>query len=355
MSRQMTAVPGCWARWRTFLHTHIRYEVIALLFLVMVINQADRATLSVASSPMSKTLHLGPVQIGWLFSAFAWAYMLCQIPGGWFIDRFGGKRTLATAIFLWSIFTGLVGFTGLFQSSVATIAIFILIFLVGMAAAPSFPSNSKIVAAWFPVSERATASSIFNSSQYFAAAVFTPLLAWIGSRWGWEVIFFFMGSIGILAGVLFTRRVQPPERTPRLTREELELLREGGALLQSVPGSKTATATQPVEKPAHGQWYYTRKLLGSRMMLGIYLGQYSISTLDVFLHDLVPGLSCAATRCTAARSWADGFNPCGVRLCRRHQRRDAIGFLASPWHAFVSSTQDAIMLRHAAVGAHYWL
>ncbi len=37
--------------------------------------------------------------MGYVFSAFAWLYTLCQIPGGWFLDRIGSRLTYFIAIF----------------------------------------------------------------------------------------------------------------------------------------------------------------------------------------------------------------------------------------------------------------
>ena len=48
------------------------------------------------------------------------------------------------------------------------ISLFILRLALGFAEAPSFPANARIVANWFPKSERGTASAIFNASQYFS-------------------------------------------------------------------------------------------------------------------------------------------------------------------------------------------
>jgi len=274
---EVAAPPGgLWQRLWAYLRLHVRYEVIAILFLVMTINQADRATLSIAGVPMAGELGLSKVELGWLLSSFAWAYMIFQVPGGWAIDRFGSIRTFGTAIFAWSIFAGLAAFVTLFGHGSAVPLIFALIFLVGVAAAPSFPSNSKIVAMWFPANERATATAIFNSSQYFAAAVFTPLLAVIGAHLGWRAIFGFMGVIGVAAGLVFRRRVKTPRDTVQLTETELQHIREGGALVDRGPRPPAPAAG------GHTQGYYLRKLLTNRMLLGIYIGQYGISTLTFF-------------------------------------------------------------------------
>ena len=32
--------------------------------------------------------------MGYIFSAFVWAYALFQVPGGWLSDRFGARKVL---------------------------------------------------------------------------------------------------------------------------------------------------------------------------------------------------------------------------------------------------------------------
>src|SRR5690349_14756181 len=85
--------------------TRVRYFVLFMVFIVTTLNFADRATLSITGSTMQKELGLDPVRMGYLFSAFAWAYVAGQLPGGWLLDRFGTKRVYAWSIALWSFFT----------------------------------------------------------------------------------------------------------------------------------------------------------------------------------------------------------------------------------------------------------
>ncbi|EIK96161.1 glucarate transporter [Pseudomonas sp. M47T1] len=261
---------------RRFIAEHRRYEVIALLFIMMIVNQGDRATLSVAGASVSQELGLSHGEMGWLFSAFAWAYMLLQLPGGLAIDRFGSIKVLGVAIIAWAAITAAIGSVALMPVGVAFFAIFALRFLVGVAEAPCFPANSKIVSLWFPTAERGTATSIFNASQYFAAVVFTPLLAWISTRWGWPWIFYVMGAAGVAIGVVFMARIKAPVEHPALSRAELEVMRQGGASLRehaAAPGKPQGW---------HDTWASARALLGQRMFLGIYLAQFCISTLTFF-------------------------------------------------------------------------
>src|SRR5882724_2449516 len=156
----------------------VRYFIISVLFLASTVNYADRATLSITKTGLSKDLGLDSVAMGYLLSAWAWSYVIAQIPAGWLLDRFGSKRVYWFGIFFWSFFIFLMGFTGFLQGNAAFVALFALLFLTGFALAPAFPGNGRFVAAWFPTSERGTASAIFNSSQYFCLVLFAPFMGW---------------------------------------------------------------------------------------------------------------------------------------------------------------------------------
>lgn len=109
-----------------------------MLFIVTSFNYGDRATLSIAGSEMAKDIGLDAVGMGYVFSAFSWAYVIGQIPGGWLLDRFGSKRVYFWSIFIWSMFTLLQGFVDIFSGFGIIVALFTLRFLVGLAEAPSF-------------------------------------------------------------------------------------------------------------------------------------------------------------------------------------------------------------------------
>lgn len=159
--------------------TSVRWFIVFMLFLVTSINYADRATLSITGDSVQHDLGLDSVAMGYVFSAFGWAYVIGQLPGGWLLDRFGSKTVIALSIFFWSFFTLLQGAIGFFSAGTAIILLFALRFLVGLSEAPSFPGNGRVVASWFPSSERGTASAFFNSAQYFAIVIFSPLMGWL--------------------------------------------------------------------------------------------------------------------------------------------------------------------------------
>jgi ACS family glucarate transporter-like MFS transporter len=252
--------------------THVRYLILFMLFLVTTINYADRATIAIAGSSLQKDLGIDAVTLGYIFSAFGWAYVAGQIPGGWLLDRFGSKNVYAGSIFTWSLFTLLQGFVGGLPVAWAVVTLFTLRFLVGFAEAPSFPGNARIVAAWFPTQERGTASAIFNSAQYFATALFAPIMGWIVFSYGWEHVFVVMGALGIVFSMVWLKTIHNPRQHPRISPVELEHIEQGGGLVDM---DQKRSNDGP-------KWGYIKQLLTSRMLLGVYLGQYCINAITYF-------------------------------------------------------------------------
>ncbi|EGO63097.1 MFS transporter [Acetonema longum] len=256
--------------------TNVRWMIVAVLFFITVINYADRATISLAGPAIAKELNLDAVSMGYIFSAFGWAYVIFQLPGGWLLDRFGSKRVYACSIFFWSLFTLLQGAVAFFTGAIAVLILFSLRFLVGAAEAPSFPANSRIVAAWFPANERGTASAIFNSAQYAATVFFAPLMGWLVHTFGWHYVFTVMGVLGILFVFIWKKLIYNPKEHPLTNQAEIDYIEEGGALVNMDQAKKDGG------KQEGPNLHYIKELLRNRMMLGIYIAQYCINALTYF-------------------------------------------------------------------------
>ena len=128
-----------------------RYLTLVMIFITVVICYVDRANLAVASAHIQEEFGITKAEMGYVFSAFAWLYTLCQIPGGWFLDRVGSRVTYFIAIFGWSVATLFQGFATGLMSLIGLRAI------TGIFEAPAFPTNNRMVTSWFPEHERASA------------------------------------------------------------------------------------------------------------------------------------------------------------------------------------------------------
>jgi ACS family glucarate transporter-like MFS transporter len=255
----------------------VRYTILAMLFFVSIINYADRSILAIAAPLLSKDLAIDPLQLGIVFSAFGWAYVIAQMPGGWALDRFGTKRVYLIGITLWSIFTAAQGTVLAFGAGAAVSVLFALRFFVGLAEGPSFPGNARLVAAWFPAAERGTASAIFNASQYFATVLFAPIMGFITFTFGWPYTFFFMGGLGLIAAAIWTITIYSPRNHPRVTDAEIDHIAAGGALIEMDQQLASRAVAVPGEMAAN-----LRVLLSNRTLWGLYIGQFAINTLTYF-------------------------------------------------------------------------
>lgn len=266
--------------------TRVRYLIVSVLFLVTSLNYADRATLSMVGPELSKKLRLDPVVMGYLLSAFSWAYAAAQIPGGWLLDRLGSKKVYGWSIGLWSFFTLAQAFVfgegsefilptllwAPITVSGAVLMLFGLRLLLGIAEAPAFPANSRIVASWFPAAERGTASAIFNSAQYGGTVIFSPIMGWITHAFGWQPVFWFMGGLGILVAAAWTRLIHGPKDHPLANTAEVAHIESGGGLVN----------LDHSNAPAKRRPGLILELLKNRMLLGIFTAQYCINVLTWF-------------------------------------------------------------------------
>ncbi|MFN7924900.1 MAG: MFS transporter [Bryobacteraceae bacterium] len=217
-----------------------RHRVLALLAVGTMINYLDRTVLGIAAPQLSVALQLTPSALGVVFSAFAWSYAAAQIPGGWLLDRLGNRLTYFLSVVTWSGFTLLQGFA----QGIASLLAFRL--GLGLAEAPCFPANSRMVADWFPKSERARATAVYTVGEYVGLAAFGPLLFWILHGFGWRAMFWVVGLVGIAFSAvwwwLYRDRTGEAARTPVSWSGVGRLLRERsiiGASLGQFGGNST--------------------------------------------------------------------------------------------------------------------
>jgi MFS transporter, ACS family, glucarate transporter len=256
--------------------SRVRYGIIAMLFIVSATSNGDRVALSISGIPLARDLHLDAVHLGYLFSGFSWAYVAAQLPAGGLLDRYGCKRVYGISIVVWSTCAFLAGVAGYAAPALAFSIIFAARLISGVAQAPVFPGNGRIVAAWFPTVERGRASAIFNASQYFAIILFAPVMGWIIHVKGWQACFWFIGCIGLLLATLWSSTIYDVQKHPRIRTGEAEYIEAGGGL-GYIGGQSTGGPAGPAFS-----WRILGKLLSNRLLIGVYLGQYCVNTLTWF-------------------------------------------------------------------------
>jgi len=246
--------------------TRVRFFILSLLTIGTMINYLDRTVLGIAAPSLTKELEFSPATMGIVFSAFSWTYAAMQIPGGIFLDRFGTKLTYFLSLTFWSLSTLLHGIA----TNLASLLTFR--FALGVSEAPCFPTNSRVVATWFPQPERAFATGVYTVGEYVGLAFLSPLLFWIMGAFGWRAMFVVVGVAGILFGLVWWRSYREPHESKTVNQAELDYVAAGGGIV--TPKSATAKF----------EWRLVGQLLRFRQLVGICIGQFAgNSTLVFFL------------------------------------------------------------------------
>src|SRR4051812_20282374 len=244
--------------------TRIRFQILAFVFINVVINYMDRSNISVAASAISNELHLTSVQLGLIFSAFGWTYAVLQIPGGIMVDRYGPRVLYAISLILWSSATllqGIVkGFAGLFGLRLA----------IGAFEAPAYPANNRIVTSWFPDNERASAIAVYTSGQFLGLAFLTPVLTAIEHYAGWRGLFITTGVIGVVWGFVWYFVYNDPIEHPKVNHAEIDHIEKGGGLInRETIMKKEVTGFVPDR---------LLEVFSHRKLWGIYIGQFAVNS-----------------------------------------------------------------------------
>lgn len=243
--------------------------MLGLLFVCVVINYMDRANVSVAGTAISASLGFTPVQLGYLFSAFGWTYAALQIPGGILANAYRPRPLYSLSLLTWSGFTLAQGFVGGLTSLIG------LRLATGATEAPAYPINNRVVTAWFPENERASAIAIYTSGQYVGLALLAPAMSYVLTVLGWRGLFIATGLVGIVWSGLWYWLYRDPHSHPRVNAAELDAMVRGGALVETGRTDKSKTAFD---------WSRLGEVFKHRKLWGIYLGQFSVtSTLWFFL------------------------------------------------------------------------
>jgi MFS transporter, ACS family, hexuronate transporter len=197
----------------------LRWWIAGLIFLATLINFVNRLTVSVLAPVLTAQLHLTATQFAGITNSFLVAYTASQALSGRLYDRIGNRRGFTISILVWSIASMLHAFaTGLFSLNCFR-------FLLGLGEAGNWPGAAKVIAEWFPVRQRALGMAIFNSGTSLGSVIAPPLIISLQVRFGWQATFLAVGALGFAWLALWLAFYHQPDHHPRITPEELALIR----------------------------------------------------------------------------------------------------------------------------------
>jgi sugar phosphate permease len=221
VSETQTRVPaldGVWAA----APTRARYKVLGLLVALAALTYLDRLCISVAGPTIMREFDFTPLQMGYIYSAFTFAYALFEVPSGWFGDRFGTRKALTRIVLWWSAFTMLTAATFGFAS------LFVVRLLFGAGEAGAIPNSASTVSRWFPAAQRGRAMGAVCIGHALGATATPFIVFYLIDLQGWRWPFVECGLLGVVWCVVWYRWFRDtPEEHPAANESEVELIRAG--------------------------------------------------------------------------------------------------------------------------------
>ena len=227
--------------------TRFRWLVVALIFIITVVNYVDRSAIAYAIGDIAHALHFGHRDLallnGFVLAAFSLGYMFTTFLGGIVADRWGARRTLFWAALLWSAAIGLTGIAAGFVMLVTARI------LLGVAEGPNFPALNRAVADWLSPHERAIALGNALVAVPLALAIGAPIVTQLILRCGWRGMFFVLMASSVLWLPLWWWLFRDdPARSAHVNAAELTHIRQ--------PDPAPAVAAPPAAAAPPGLWRF---------------------------------------------------------------------------------------------------
>ena len=183
------------------------------------ITYIDRVNVSTAAAVFREELHLTNAQVGLVFSAFAYPYLIFQIIGGWVGDRFGARRALTIAGIIWASATVLMGVAGGLTS------ILLVRVMLGFGEGATFPVATRAMSDWTPSGKRGFAQGITHSAARLGNALTPPLVAWLIALVTWRGSFVIMGIVSFIWTIVWALYFRDdPRDHPQIADDEVSRL-----------------------------------------------------------------------------------------------------------------------------------
>lgn len=218
-------------------------QVLAVLCLMYLVLYVERVNIATIAPAMTADLGLTNAQFGLAVSAFSYPYALIQLFGGWISDRFGTRRTL---LFCGALVTAATMLTGLVGGLAS---LFALRLALGFGEGFAFPSATRAIATWLPVSRWGFAQGITHAAARLGNALTPPLVVAVLTFASWRGAFVALGLFNLIWVLLwFWIARDDPRSHPGMTEADIAALPPASARSKTVvvPWWRLARRIAPV-------------------------------------------------------------------------------------------------------------
>ncbi|XP_037428534.1 probable anion transporter 4, chloroplastic [Triticum dicoccoides] len=208
-----------------------RMTIVVLCFFSFLLCNMDRVNMSIAILPMSAEFGWSPATVGLIQSSFFWGYLLTQILGGIWADRFGGKVVLGFGVVWWSIATILTPFA----AKLGLPFLLVVRAFMGIGEGVAMPAMNNILSKWIPVSERSRSLALVYSGMYLGSVTGLAFSPFLISKFGWPSVFYGFGSLGSIWFTLWQLKARSsPSEDPEVTKDEKRHILGGSTIKEPV-------------------------------------------------------------------------------------------------------------------------
>uniref|UniRef100_A0ACD5YC74 Uncharacterized protein n=1 Tax=Avena sativa TaxID=4498 RepID=A0ACD5YC74_AVESA len=208
-----------------------RWTIVVLCFFSFLLCNMDRVNMSIAILPMSAEYGWSPATVGLIQSSFFWGYLLTQILGGIWADRFGGKVVLGFGVVWWSIATMLTPIA----AKLGLPFLLVVRAFMGIGEGVAMPAMNNILSKWIPVSERSRSLSLVYSGMYLGSVTGLAFSPFLISKFGWPSVFYAFGSLGSIWFALWQRKARSsPSEDPEISEDEKRHILGGNTVKEPV-------------------------------------------------------------------------------------------------------------------------
>lgn len=169
---------------------------------------------------------------GLVLASYFYGYLLTQVGGGWFAEKFSAKHVFGLGALL-----NIVGTMFLPLAAKGHYGIVLALrVLMGLGGGVTLPAMHVLVAKWAPPAERSKIASTVYAGMTLGTLVTMPFSGLLAATLGWESVFYVQGALSMIWYILWLFFVyDSPTQHPRISKTERQMIETSMGVSTTAP------------------------------------------------------------------------------------------------------------------------
>ncbi|MDD7465791.1 MAG: MFS transporter [Actinomycetaceae bacterium] len=201
-------------------HLNRRWLIlIPVIMFIYIIAYMDRVNIGFGLTQIREALQMNASQAGLASGIFFIGYLILQIPGGYFAQKWSAKKVVAVLMLLWGICAVAEGLVHNYEQLLWAR------FMLGVFEGGVQPALMVMINRWFSLSEKTRANSLFIMHNPIATIITGPFAGLLLSFGDWRMLFIIQGLLPFLGiAIWWILSADVPQDAKWATKEEVELI-----------------------------------------------------------------------------------------------------------------------------------